>query len=199
MRDQRSPDTPRDAIGLPDPERFVCADGTVEDRMRNVEFKAEVRDLPLAGLIVQELGARWIARLEQTDTYFRVPHARLKKRETLGEPPEWIFYERADSPRPRVSSFMIYSEAEARERFGIAPLPVLVVVRKSRDLYMHANVRMHLDRVEDLGDFLELEAMVTKACPEEACRAQVTALRAALAPVLGEPISAGYSDLLMAG
>ncbi|MFO0861994.1 MAG: class IV adenylate cyclase [Phycisphaerales bacterium] len=164
--------------------------------MRNVEFKAELRDLPLAISVCESLGARYVGLLEQTDTYYRVADARLKKRETVGEPPEWIFYERPNSSSPKISRFMIYSEAEAQERFGFSPLPVWVVVRKSRELFLLGNVRIHLDMVRDLGAFIELEAMVTKGCDEAACRAAVAEIRAALGPILGEPISAGYSDLL---
>lgn len=175
-------------VGLPDAQD----DGT----MRNVEFKAELRDLTLALPICLELGAKMVGTLEQTDTYYRVADARLKKRETVGEPTEWIFYQRPDESKPKLSQFMIYSEAEAHERFGISPLPVWLVVKKSRELLLYGNVRIHLDRVEELGDFIEMEAMVTKACGEAACRDAIARLRAALAPVLGEPISCGYSDLL---
>lgn len=175
-------------VDLPDAED----DGT----MRNVEFKAELRDLKLALPICLELGAKIVGTLEQTDTYYRIADARLKKRETVGEPTEWIFYQRPNESKPKLSQFMIYSEAEAQERFGVAPLPLWLVVKKSRELLLYGNVRIHLDRVEGLGDFIEMEAMVTKGCGEAACREAIARLRGALAPVLGEPISCGYSDLL---
>jgi len=164
--------------------------------MRNVEFKAELRDLPLAMSVCETLGARYVGMLEQTDTYYRIADARLKKRETVGEPAEWIFYERPDSSAPKISQFMIYSESEALERFGFSPLPVWVVVKKTRELLLLGNVRIHLDMVRDLGTFIELEAMVTKGCDEAACRASIARIRNALAPMLGEPISSGYSDML---
>lgn len=168
-------------------------DGT----MRNVEFKAELRDLPLAMSVCETLGARYVGMLEQTDTYFRIADARLKKRETVGEPAEWIFYERPDSSAAKISQFMIYSESEALERFGFSPLPVLIVVKKTRELLLLGNVRIHLDLVRDLGSFIELEAMVTKGCDEAACRASIARIRNALAPMLGEPISSSYSDMLL--
>lgn len=175
-------------VGLPDAQD----DGT----MRNVEFKAELRDHALAMPICLELGAKYVGTLEQTDTYYRVADARLKKRETVGEPTEWIFYQRPDISRPKLSQFMIYSEAEALERFGVVPLPVWVVVKKSRELLLYGNVRIHIDQVEGLGAFVELEAMITRACGEDTCREALGRVRAALQPVLGEPISCGYSDLL---
>jgi adenylate cyclase len=176
--------------------RVELPDAQDDGTMRNVEFKAELRDPALALPICLELGAKYVGTLKQTDTYYRVADARLKKRETVGEPTEWIFYQRPDQLRPKLSQFMIYSEAEAHERFGITPLPVWLVVKKKRDLLLYGNVRIHLDAVDDLGAFVELEAMITKACGEDACRDAVARIRTALAPVLGEPISCGYSDLL---
>lgn len=164
--------------------------------VQNLEFKAELRDLSLARTIVVRLGAVHAGTFEQTDTYYRVPSGRLKKRETVGEPTEFIFYNRPDRLAPKISQFTIYSEPQAVERFGTTPLPVWVAVRKVRELYLLANVRIHLDQVSRLGTFIEFEAMVANAVTVEQCQKQLADLRAALAPTLGEPIGCGYSDLL---
>ncbi len=116
--------------------------------MQNIEFKAELRDPALARMICDSLHAPLAATLEQTDTYFRVPDAKLKKREVVGGDTQFIFYNRPNRSRPKLSSFTLYSEAQALERFGVAPLPVWVIVRKSRDLHFHKGVRIHIDRVE---------------------------------------------------
>lgn len=164
--------------------------------MQNVEFKAELRDPALARTIARSIGAAFVGTLSQTDTYFRVPDARLKKREVPGGPAEYIFYNRGHRTRPKLSSFTIYSEAQALERFGTTPLPVWLVVRKSRDLYMHQGVRIHLDRVEGLGDFVEFEAPVTAERNLGACHAAMDELRAAFQPAMGEPIADGYADMM---
>lgn len=164
--------------------------------MHNVEYKAELRDLEMARATCRAVGAAYITTLHQTDTYFRVPSGRLKRRECTGEPTEWIFYDRSDESRPRLSSFTIYSDAQARERFGVNPLPELVVVRKSRELYLIDNVRIHLDEVEGLGRFFELEALVSPGFPVPRCHAAVDRLRATFGPVLGEPLSVSYADLI---
>lgn len=166
--------------------------------MRNVEYKAELRDPELARAICRSLGAAHEADLEQTDTYFRIADGRLKRRETVGEPAEYIFYSRTDRIDPRVSHYVVYSEAEARERFGASPLPVWVVVRKSRELYLLENVRIHLDSVENLGLFLEFEAVVGPEHDVAMCQEDVAFLRSTFAPALGEAISVSYSDLLAA-
>src|SRR5438874_2908432 len=130
--------------------------------MNNVELKAELRDLAVARAICRAASASFILAFDQTDTYFRIPYGRLKKRDTDGEASEYIFYERPNRAGPKLSQFTIYSEPQALERFGREPLPVWVKVRKHRELWMHANVRIHLDTVEGLGTFLELEALVSR-------------------------------------
>lgn len=167
--------------------------------MQNVEFKAELRDPGLARTICRALeagGAQFVGTLRQTDTYFRVPDAKLKKREVPGAPTEYIFYNRPNRSRPKLSSYTIYTEAQALERFGTTPLPVWVVVNKSRDLYMHKGVRIHIDRVEGLGEFIEFEAVVAHEHNLSSCHAIIEELRAAFGPAMGEPIACGYAELL---
>lgn len=166
--------------------------------MQNVEFKAELRDPALARTILGSagFGATWIIQLKQTDTYYKVPAGRLKKRECPGEPTEYIFYDRADKAQARLSHFKIYSEDQAIARFGTSPLPIWVVVRKTRGLYMHGNVRIHLDDVEGLGWFIEFEALVSPQHTIEKCHEAVADLRARLAVAVGEPMASGYSDML---
>src|SRR3954465_3321524 len=164
--------------------------------MNNVELKAELRDIGVARAICRAVGASFILAFEQTDTYFRVAHGRLKKRDTDDEPCEYIFYERPNRAGPKLSHFTIYSEEQALERFGRHPLPVWVTVRKRRELWMHANVRIHLDRVEGLGTFLEFEALVSRDHSVAQCQEAVAQLKAKFQPVLGELIDCGYSDLI---
>jgi adenylate cyclase, class 2 len=164
--------------------------------MQNVELKVELRDLPLARSIARAIGAAFILDFTQTDTYYRIPSGKLKKRETEGEPPEFIFYERPAKPTAKLSSFQIYTEEQALERFGREPLPTWLVVKKRRELYMLANVRIHLDTVERLGTFLEFEAQVSRAHPLDACTRAVADLRETFHPALGELIDCGYAELL---
>jgi len=164
--------------------------------MQNVEFKAELRDLDLARSICRSLGATHIGDLDQTDTYYRVTAGRLKKRECTGEPTEVIFYERRNRTSPKLSHFTIYTEAHARERFGAGPLPVWLRVVKRRELWMLGNVRIHLDSVEDLGTFLEFEALVSRSQTVGKCHETLREMQGHFRPVLGEPIACGYADLL---
>jgi adenylate cyclase class IV len=164
--------------------------------MQNVEFKCELRDPALARLIAAQIGARRVGVLKQIDTYFKVPDGRLKRRECEGEPTEYIFYHRLNRSRPKLSHFTIYSEEEARARFGTRDLPVWVVVNKSRDLWMYAGVRLHLDQVEGLGNFFEAEALVTPAQHVGKCHEAIAEVRKHFGPALGELIATSYCDLL---
>ncbi len=164
--------------------------------MQNVEYKAELMDLALAKTICRALGATQIATLHQKDTYYKLPHGRLKKREMPGEPTEYIFYQRPDKSQPKVSQFTIYSQNEAITKFGATELPVWLVVNKVRELWMLGNVRIHLDSVDGLGAFLEFEALVTPQQNVARCQGIVADLREKFQPAMGEPVSVGYSDLI---
>ena len=67
--------------------------------MQNVEYKAELRDIALARTIAAAIGAIKVDTLVQTDTYFRVPDAKLKRRETVGHTTECVFYNRPGRTR----------------------------------------------------------------------------------------------------
>lgn len=172
--------------------------------MRNIEFKAELRDPDLARAIAREIGASLIVRVQQTDTYYSVTTGRVKKREAVAvdravgvpEPVEYIVYERANRVDLRPSDFRILTEPELRERFGEQALPVWVVVSKRRELWMWRSVRIHIDKVDHLGWFFELESLVSKPEFEDHARSLGDQLRATFAPALGEPVAGSYSDLL---
>jgi len=166
--------------------------------MRNVEFKAELRDIAIAREICRVMGAERAGKFAQTDTYYRVAAGRLKKRETKGEEVEYIFYDRPNAATGKVSQYTLYSQAQALDRFGREPLPVWVVVKKARELYMLKNTRIHLDKVEYLGTFLEFEFVVSRGHPVEQGKKTLRSLRKEFQMVLGEAIDCSYSDLLAA-
>ncbi len=165
--------------------------------MQNVEVKYELREPDLCRSIIARLGARLAATLRQRDTYFRVPDGRLKKREVEGEGTEWVFYHRQDRPKARLSNFTIYTEQEALTRYGERPLPVWVIVEKSREVWLMGEVRLHIDDVERLGRFFEIEALVTPRQHVGLCRREVDRIVKELGPVvLGEVIAVSYSDMM---
>jgi adenylate cyclase class IV len=166
--------------------------------MQNVEFKAELRDVELARRQCEALGASCMGEVIQTDTYFRVPDGRLKRREVVGQPSEWVFYHRANGLQPRVSNFVILTDDEAERKWGTVSLRPWLVVRKKRELWRFDNVRIHLDDVEGLGRFIEFEARVLRGRTARGCTKMVARLREKFGLAMGEPVSVSYSDLVAA-
>ncbi len=164
--------------------------------MRNIEFKAELRDLDAARTQCKLIGADCVAVTRQVDTYFKLTDGRLKRREAEGEPVEWIYYHRADESRPKLSNYTILSDDQARLRWGTHSLREWLVVAKTREIWILENIRVHLDEVDDLGVFIEFEAIVSREHNVQECHELIADLRTRFGPVINEPISLSYSDLM---
>lgn len=164
--------------------------------MQNIEFKAELRNVSAARRQCKLLGAEFVGEIRQVDTYFRLTDGRLKKREAIGEPVEWIFYHRPDRVSPRMSNYTILTDAQAKRRWGAHSLKPWLSVAKTRELWMIGDVRIHLDAVDELGAFIEFEAMVSKRFDVKLCHLAINELREKMNTVLGEPISVSYADLM---
>ncbi len=168
--------------------------------MRNLEFKARLADPEAALTRALALGAERAADLRQTDTYFGVANGRLKLRETAGREAELIHYERDESSNRRGSDYgrvPLAEPAALRELMGRA-LGVSAVVRKRRQLLLLDTTRIHLDNVEGLGDFLEIEVPVTDPSAEADAAARLESLIARLGLDRAEGIRASYADLITA-
>src|SRR5919206_1302926 len=128
---------------------------------RNVELKARDPDPGRSLESCVALGAEDRGELRQRDTYFAARRGRLKLREQEPGGAELIAYERADAAEPRESRYRIapVGEPEALREALDAALGTTVVVDKRRRLLLWEGVRIHLDRVEGLGAFVELEGV----------------------------------------
>lgn len=164
--------------------------------MQNIEFKAELRNPEAALRVCKLIGAQKMGQLRQVDTYFKLADGRLKKRETAGEPIEWIFYHRPNRVSPKMSNYTILTDEQARRRWGTQSLTVWLTVAKLRDVWMIGEVRIHLDDIEQLGHFIEFEAMVSRRFDVKMCHTAIAELREKFQPLLGELISVSYSDLM---
>ena len=74
----------------------------------------------------------------------------------------------------------------------------LCIVRKRRELWLWHNVRIHLDEVDGLGNFLEFEGVVAPEADEAISRRRVDQLVTEFAIASSDQIGMSYSDLLMA-
>src|SRR5206468_6685546 len=130
--------------------------GTMPAPRRNVELKATDPDPERSLKVVQGLGADDRGVLHQRDTYFRVPSGRLKLREEEPGGASLVQYDRVDDASARESRYRVVPVDDASGLCAAleSSLGVLAVVEKERHLLLWQNVRIHLDRVRDLGDFL---------------------------------------------
>jgi homotetrameric cytidine deaminase len=165
---------------------------------RNVELKAVDPD-PAATLErALAAGARDQGVLVQRDTYFGAPRGRLKLREEEPGAAHLIAYERADEAAARTSAYRIapVEEPAALRDALSASLGVTEVVEKRRRLLLWETVRIHLDDVEGLGRFVELEAVAGGDSDLAREHEQVRMLVDALG-IDGESIQTGsYADAL---
>lgn len=163
---------------------------------QNLEIKARITNREQAKIIAENLGTDFAGELKQTDTYFTVPTGRLKLREFSDGSGELIFYIRPEDKLQRLSTYQIYPTNNAAQlRMVLSEtLGVKVVVKKSRFLYIWKNARIHLDHVEQLGEFLEFEVLVTEG--ELQAESVMCELRNHFAIENENLIPCSYSDLI---
>jgi adenylate cyclase class IV len=168
-------------------------------KQRNLEIKAVDPDPQATLAAALALGAQDRGTLRQRDTYFHAVQGRLKLREAPPRPAELIAYARADRAGPKVSLYRVVPVADhvALVDALADSLGIRVVVEKVRRLLEWRNVRIHLDRVAELGDFVEIEAVATSPGGLEVERDRVEELRAALGITDELLVARGYADLLV--
>ena len=130
---------------------------------KNIEIKARITSIDTLLSKIRVLCEKDPVEIQQTDTFFHCTNGRLKLREFSNGSGEIIYYNRKDSGGPKLSEYIRYETVNPTElktaltnAYG-----VLGVVQKKRVLYMVEQTRIHVDRVKYLGDFLELEVVLT--------------------------------------
>ena len=167
---------------------------------RNIEIKARIRSveavLPRA-LSLADGPAQTIA---QDDTFFHVPHGRLKLRQFEDGSAELIHYHRPDQGEAKASDYVrVPTPDPAALREALARgLGLRGRVRKLRQLLLVGATRIHLDRVEGLGDFMELEVVLQDGQTDEAGVAIAESLMQALGLADAPRLAGAYLDLLVA-
>ena len=134
---------------------------------RNVEIKARVHNMDRTRHLVAEAAERDPEELEQIDTFFQVDSGRLKLREFGDGTAELIYYNRPNQPGPKESSYerTPISHAPSMRDLLARELGVVGCVRKKRLVFWAGRTRVHLDEVEQLGNFLELEVVLNDEEP----------------------------------
>jgi adenylate cyclase class IV len=175
---------------------------------RNIELKAVLADPAAALARARTLAGPSRSVERQRDTYFEVPRGRLKLRRRWiqpegggpekEQPAELIGYQRPDDREAAASDYRIvpFPPGSPIDEVLAVALGTDAVVEKTRRVFLHDGVRIHLDDVTGLGSFLELEAIVDDGCDDEDARAKVARLRAHFGIREEDLLAASYRELV---
>jgi predicted adenylyl cyclase CyaB len=164
---------------------------------RNVELKARLGDRVTVERRVRERAGPPVRTMAQEDTFFTCPDARLKLRVIDGVEGELIVYRRPDATGPKASEYAIYRTPAPSSLKAVmaAAYGTIGVVRKLRTLYLDGAMRIHLDAVEGLGDFLEFEYVLRDDESAGEGTAAVHSYRKALGIPETDLVAGAYLDL----
>jgi adenylate cyclase, class 2 len=168
-------------------------------KINNFEFKAKVDGLVLYENKLLTLHPIFIGIDHQIDTYFNTAIGKLKLREGNIEN-ALIQYHRENTADAKLSKVVLYEHAPniALKNILALQLGIKVVVDKKRKIYFIDNVKFHFDEVENLGTFIEVEAIDTdNKIPIEQLKQQCDYYFSFLGLYKGQLIPFSYSDLLM--
>lgn len=164
----------------------------------NIEIKAYVWDFAAIRARVEALSSAPEELVPQEDIFFCVPQGRLKLRCLSPRRAQLIYYRRPDERGPKRSDYQVFEtdEPESLRNVLVLALGQRGVVRKKRYLYRYGQTRIHLDRVEGLGDFVELEVVLRPEQNETEGRAIAQDLMEKLGISSQDLIEGAYIDLL---
>ncbi len=164
----------------------------------NIEIKARARDFSNIRSRAEALTDTPVQVLPQEDTFFGVAHGRLKLRVRGEGPAQLIYYERPDQDGPKRSDYHIFETSDPeslKQTLGLA-LGIRGVVRKTRYLYMVGQTRVHLDDVEGLGQFMELEVVMRSGQEDAEGQAIARDLMSKLGVAEADLLEGAYMDLI---
>lgn len=165
----------------------------------NIEIKARTANADKIRQYLLNRGADFKGIDHQTDTYFNVSNGRLKLRQGNIET-NLIWYQRNNQTGPKQSDFLLTPVADANtlKQTLANALGVKVAVVKKREIYFIGNVKFHIDELEDLGTFVEIEASnKTEDLPVEKLKEQCEYYRKAFEILDDDLLQNSYSDMLL--
>ncbi|MGD8277532.1 MAG: class IV adenylate cyclase [Gemmatimonadota bacterium] len=165
---------------------------------RNVEIKARLDDLQTRIAAAARLADGPGETIEQEDVFYRCDSGRLKLRLFADGRGELIHYRRPDSAGPKTSDYVVIGVTDPTGLRALLDraLGVTGVVRKVRRLFRVGRTRIHLDTVEGLGDFLELEVVLADGEDSAIGEREATGLMTRLGIDDRARVGAAYIDLL---
>ena len=165
---------------------------------RNVEIKARIASVQALEPAVAALADSGPTPIAQDDSFFHCPQGRLKLRVFADGHGELIAYERGDTAGPKLSDY-VRAPVAAPAALRVALTRACGLrgrVVKQRTLYLVGPTRVHLDEVQGLGHFLELEVVLRDDQGAAEGEAIAHGLLAALGIAPSQLESQAYIDLL---
>jgi len=166
----------------------------------NIEIKAWCVNPDYIEKILLQRNARFAGIDHQVDTYFHSPDGRLKLREGNIEK-SLIQYNRIESKDLKKSEVLLFKpqgETTSLKKILEKTLGIKVVVDKERKIYFIDNVKFHLDTIDGLGSFVEIEAIDdTLQLGEEKLKAQCQKYIELFKIRQNELIDRSYSDMVL--
>ena len=164
----------------------------------NVEIKARVRDLGRMRSLVEQIAGEPGELIIQRDVFFHTARGRLKLRVLGPASGQLVCYDRPDDAGPKRSDYAmaVTDDPASLETALGACLGVRGVVSKERRLYWAGNTRIHLDHVEGLGEYLELEVVLESGQPAGVGVQRANELMERLGIEEGDLVDVAYIDLL---
>ena len=167
---------------------------------RNIEVKARIDCIESVIALAKAIASSGPTEIIQDDTFFMCPNGRLKLRIFSEHDGQLIFYQRADSAAPKESNYVISPTGypctllqTLEQALGVSGR-----VRKHRTLFWAGRTRIHLDRVEGLGSFIELEVVLDDGESNDIGVSVALDLLAKLAISPQQLVVGAYVDLIAA-
>ncbi|KAG7497931.1 hypothetical protein JOB18_046207 [Solea senegalensis] len=167
----------------------------------NVEIKARVSDVAKFAEKAAQLSQSEGTIIRQHDTFFNCTSGRLKLRDFMNGSGQLIFYERPDTDGPKLSRYSISPTTDPQSLKTVLSdaLGVKGEVKKERRLFLIGQTRVHLDTVEGLGHYMELEVVMRQEQTVEEGQQVAEDLMQQLDVSQQSLVTGAYMDLLLKG
>lgn len=163
----------------------------------NIEIKARAQNFADIRARAEKLSNAPVQVIPQTDIFFNTPQGRLKLR-ILADHAQLIYYTRPDQDGPKRSDYHITRSTDPDNLKCVLELAYGIrgIVKKTRYLYLVGQTRIHLDDVEGLGQFMELEVVMAEGQSDAAGQKIAEELMTGLGVESSDLIDGAYMDLL---
>src|SRR5687768_4260918 len=164
----------------------------------NIEIKALVDNFTQIRLRAELLSDTPVEVIPQEDIFFHTQKGRLKLRILAANRAQLIYYTRPDQEGPKRSEYHIYETPDPENLKRVLELAYGIRgrVKTTRYLYLVGQTRVHLDEVEGLGQFMELEVVMAPGQSNAEGQAIGEELMSKVGVEKGDLLEGAYMDLL---